>query len=146
MLGSASAGVTEKLSVGQLQASRYAHALKRQGPRPLSPWVSSQDRDCAEGHRGPLQSLLGASAGAENGGDVGQSGWHTVRTGYEQDLCSPLGARDESHSCRLVRPHSLLRETDPGAACTGSVMTDAFGSGIAEGAVGGLREKFAEGI
>lgn len=49
----------------------FAHTLNLQGHRPLSQWVSSQERDPAEGPRGPLQSFLWAAAEAEDGGGVG---------------------------------------------------------------------------
>lgn len=104
---------TETLSAGQLQASRFCPHPQAPGLRHLSSWVSSQDRDCAEGCRDPCSHSSGPQQKLRMVEMlVSLPGIQGVLV-MSKDLCCHLGVRDESRSCLLVRPHSLLRETDP---------------------------------
>jgi hypothetical protein len=111
VLGPTSAGVTasdrEAFSRTAAGFSLFPKPSTSKGHWPLSLWVSSQELDHAEGgHRGPLQKLTTVVTST--------CLQRAVSAGFmSRDLCSHLGVRDESHSCWPVRPHSLLRETDP---------------------------------
>lgn len=107
MLGPTSPGVTasDRAAFSRTAAgfSLLPEPSTSKGHQPLTLWVSSQELDRAEGHRGPLQKLTTVV--------MSTSLQRAESAGFmSKDVCSHLGVRDESRSCWPVRPHSLLRE------------------------------------